>query len=45
MLVNGKSKTHIAKILKVNESTIYEYLKARNIESDIKEYIDLGFPR
>ena len=45
ILANEKPKTQIAKILKVNTSTIYDYMKIRNIESDVKEYQKIGMPK
>ena len=45
LLSNEKPKTQIAKILKVNTSTIYDYMKIRDIESDVKEYQKIGMPK
>ena len=37
LLASKKPKTQIAKILKVNTSTIYDYMKIREIDSHIKQ--------
>ena len=45
LLANEKPKTQIAKILKVNTSTIYDYMKIRNIDADVQEYKKIGMPK
>jgi hypothetical protein len=45
LLANKKPKTQIAKILKVNTSTIYDYMKIRDIDADVQEYQKIGMPK